>query len=103
MMNSVIYVGSVSNLDKQDHKFSHVDLADESILPHPISPQSNLVACKRFSRSERVIGTIKMLGDPMEYHRSREMIHLPQLLDSILGIFDGIVHSSSPNILRTSA
>jgi len=103
MMNSVIYVGSVSNLDKQDHKFSLVDLADEPVVPHPVSPQSDLIAGQCLSRSERVIGTIKMLGDPVEYHRSREMIHLPQLLDSILGIFDGITHSSSPNILRTSA
>ena len=102
-MNSVIYVGSVSNLDKQDHKFSLVDLADEPVVPHPVSPQSNLIAGQCLSRNERVIGTIKMLGDPVEYHRSRETIHLPQLLNSILGIFDGITHSSPPNILRTSA
>ena len=103
MTNSVAYVGSVSYLNQQDHKFSIVDLADESIAPYPVSPQSNLVACKRFSRSERIVRTIEMFGDPMEYHRSRETIHLPQLLDSIFGIFDGITHSSSPNILRTSA
>ena len=103
MTNSVVYVGSVSYLNQQDHKFSLVDLADESIVPHPVSPQSCLIAGQCLSRSERVVGTIKMFGDPVEYHRSRETIHIPQLLDSILGVFDGIVHSSSPNILRTSA
>ena len=38
MMNSVVCVGPVSYLDQQDHKFSFVDLADEPVVPHPVSP-----------------------------------------------------------------
>lgn len=48
MMNSVVFVGPVSYLDQQDHKFSFVDLADEPVVPHPVSPQSNLIAGQCF-------------------------------------------------------
>ena len=49
LTNLVVYVGSVPYLDQQDHKFSFVDLANESIVPHSVSPQSNLIASQCFS------------------------------------------------------
>lgn len=84
----------VAHGQSQDHQLIVLDLADQAVVPDPVSPLSAAVCCQAFPVLPGVHALDKVLFNPRLYHALRVPVQLLKLFVKPLRRFYAIFHKS---------
>lgn len=74
----------MTDLKGKNDKFVILNVAQNAIVPHPISPNARLVTNEPLAEDTRVFAPVKVLQEPRNQHPPHPGIELRKLLVSLL-------------------